>query len=93
QAPPSFLFEEAPSPQSILPLEDIIPDFPSEQSDSSDLSGPDSGTILLDNDAVQPHSHQSLASDRKEQEIIRLLKELKYCSNAKEAKNLSRQLQ
>nr|CBI78330.1 conserved hypothetical protein [Bartonella rochalimae ATCC BAA-1498] len=93
QNPPSSPFEEAPSPQSLLPLEDIIPDFPSERSDSSPLSNPHSGTILLEDYALPPHAHQSLASDRKEQEIVRLLKELKYCSNVKEAKNLSRQLQ
>ncbi|OPB32200.1 hypothetical protein [Bartonella sp. AR 15-3] len=93
QRPPSIPFEETPSPQSLLPLEDLIPDFPSTQSDSSASSSSRSGAILLDDYALQPHSHQSLASDRKEQEIVRLLKELKYCSNAKEAKNLSRQLQ
>ncbi|MCL6229232.1 tetratricopeptide repeat protein [Bartonella bilalgolemii] len=93
QSPPSIPFEESPSPQSLLPLEDLIPDFPSTQPDSSASSSSRSGAILLDDYALQPHSHQSLASDRKEQEIVRLLKELKHCSNVKEAKNLSRQLQ
>nr|WP_244392202.1 hypothetical protein [Bartonella clarridgeiae] len=93
QNPPSLSLEESPSPQLLLPLDDLIPGLPPAQSESPSLSDSHSGAILLEDYELIPHSHRSLSSDRKEQEIVRLLRELKYCSDAKEAKKLSRQLQ
>ncbi|AQX28422.1 MULTISPECIES: tetratricopeptide repeat protein [unclassified Bartonella] len=93
QSSPPLSFEESPSPQLFLPLDDLIPGLPSAESETSSLSETHSGAILLEDYESLPHTHRSLSNNRKEQEIVRLLKELKYCSDAKEAKNLSRQLQ
>lgn len=89
QNPPS-LPEDRPSPQLLLPLDDLIPSQPpsSGATSHSDLSA-----TLLEDFASSPHRAAEGAKQRKELEILRLLKELKFCANASEAKNLSQQLQ
>ncbi|WP_208442353.1 tetratricopeptide repeat protein [Bartonella raoultii] len=89
QSPPS-LPEEGPSPQLLLPLDDLIPSSPSSTPapSHSDLSA----TLLEDFDANLP-SRAQREKQRKEAEVLRLLKELKFCANVREAKKISGQLQ
>ncbi|ENN90238.1 tetratricopeptide repeat protein [Bartonella bovis 91-4] len=84
---PSSPFEE-PSPQSLLPLDDLIPNQSSTTSRE-----PDAATTVLEDQKSTYHSHAHRTKQRKEKEIVRLLKELKYCANAKEAKTISQQIQ
>ncbi|EJF98035.1 hypothetical protein MEI_00957 [Bartonella vinsonii subsp. arupensis Pm136co] len=85
QNPPS-LPEDRPSPQLLLPLDELIPSKPpSANSDSS-------ATILEEFDLNAP-PQSTRANQRKEAEILRLLKELKFCANVHEAKKISQQLQ
>ncbi|WP_375608172.1 MULTISPECIES: tetratricopeptide repeat protein [unclassified Bartonella] len=87
QNPPS-LPEDRPSPQSLLPLEDLIPNSPAPSSTPSDSSA----IILEDFDSDQL-SPVDRIKQRKEAEISRLLKELKYCADVANAKKISQQLQ
>ncbi|MGL2348511.1 tetratricopeptide repeat protein [Helicobacter pylori] len=84
---PSSPFEE-PSPQSLLPLDDLIPN-----QSSTTPHEPDAATTLLEDQESPYHGHAHQTKQRKEKEIVRLLKELKYCANAKEAKTISQQIQ
>ncbi|KEC60345.1 hypothetical protein O97_00052 [Bartonella henselae str. Zeus] len=89
QNPPS-LPAEPPSPQLLLPLDDLIPNDPS--SAPAEPNSDSAATILEDFDAV----HQSYAQrteQRKEAEILRLLKELKFCADVEKARKISQQLQ
>ncbi|GAA4664517.1 tetratricopeptide repeat protein [Bartonella pachyuromydis] len=89
QNPPS-LSEESPSPQMLLPLEDIIPNAPSSTPTVADADS--SATLLEDFDTNLP-SRTEREKQRKEAEVLRLLKELKFCANVGEGKKLSGQLQ
>lgn len=89
QNPPS-LPDEGPSPQMLLPLEDLIPDSPPSAPTAPDSGSP--ATLLEDFDTKLP-SRTERETQRKETEVLRLLKELKFCANVNEAKKLSRQLQ
>ncbi|WP_019219560.1 tetratricopeptide repeat protein [Bartonella florencae] len=89
QTPPS-LPEDRPSPQSLLPLEDLIPSSPPSTPATTDF---DSSAILLEDFLSLPHSGIDRTKQRKEAEISRLLKELKSCANVREAQKISRQLQ
>ncbi|WP_409361078.1 tetratricopeptide repeat protein [Bartonella heixiaziensis] len=89
QSPPS-LPEDSLSPQLLLPLDDLIPSpFPSAP------TAPDSDTtaIILEDSGPPHQSHAQRSEQRKEAEILRLLKELKFCANVHEAKKISQQLQ
>ncbi|WP_336293970.1 tetratricopeptide repeat protein [Bartonella sp. CB169] len=87
QNPPSLPHNQ-PSPQLLLPLDDLIPGQPPSESQESDSAV----TVLEDFDS--PHqSSASRAKQRKEKEISRLLKELKFCADVREAKKISQQLQ
>ncbi|MET3560604.1 hypothetical protein ABID39_001310 [Bartonella japonica] len=88
QNPPS-LPQDRPSPQLFLPLDDLIPSKPS----SPTTSHSDSSATLLEDSDSSSHKHADGAKQRKEAEIVRLLKELKFCADASEAKKLSQQLQ
>ncbi|WP_455476308.1 tetratricopeptide repeat protein [Bartonella sp. B17] len=84
---PEFPFEDDP-PQLLLPLDDLIPSSP-----LSTPAAPDSkASIEEDLDATHPF-HTDRAKQRKEAEISRLLKELKFCANVNEARKISQQLQ
>nr|WP_210302711.1 tetratricopeptide repeat protein [Bartonella callosciuri] len=89
QSPPS-LPEDRPSPQLLLPLDDLIPSRPSSAPTVSDSHS--TATILEDAKAIQ-HSSFEKARQRKEAEVSRLLKMLKSCANVDEAKKISQQLQ
>ncbi|WP_039758280.1 tetratricopeptide repeat protein [Bartonella queenslandensis] len=89
QAPPS-LPEDRPSPQSLLPLDDLIPNSPTPPSTFSDS---DSSAIILEDSDSEQLSHVDRMKQRKEAEILRLLKELKYCADVAKAKKISQQLQ
>ncbi|WP_126604065.1 tetratricopeptide repeat protein [Bartonella vinsonii] len=87
QSPPS-LPEDRPSPQLLLPFDELIP----SQRPSAPANSDSSATILEDSDLnASPQSDR--AKQRKEAEILRLLKELKFCANVHEAKKISQQLQ
>ncbi|ETS10957.1 tetratricopeptide repeat protein, partial [Bartonella henselae] len=76
--------------QLLLPLDDLIPNDPS--SAPAEPNSDSAATILEDFDAV----HQSYAQrteQRKEAEILRLLKELKFCADVEKARKISQQLQ
>ncbi|MBB4076242.1 tetratricopeptide (TPR) repeat protein [Bartonella fuyuanensis] len=85
--PPS-LPRDRPSPQSLLPLNDLIPN---SSSPSPTLS--DSSAIILEDFNTGQLSHVDRIKQRKEAEISRLLKELKFCANVSKAKKISAQLQ
>ncbi|PIT68479.1 tetratricopeptide repeat protein [Bartonella tribocorum] len=87
QNPPS-LPEDRPSPQSLLPLDDLIPNSPPSSAVPSDSSA-----IILEDFDSEPLSHVDRIKQRKEAEILRLLKELKYCADVAKAKKISQQLQ
>ncbi|EJF83591.1 tetratricopeptide repeat protein [Candidatus Bartonella washoeensis] len=89
QSPPS-LPADPPSPQLLLPLDDLIPSQPPSGSTMPDSDS--AATILEDFDATQG-THAQRAAQRKEAEILRLLKELKFCADVDEAKKISKQLQ
>ncbi|GAA5100627.1 tetratricopeptide repeat protein [Bartonella acomydis] len=89
QNPPSFP-EDRPTPQSLLPLEDLIPNAPFA---APAISDSDSSAILLEDFVSNSHSGVDRAKQRQEAEISRLLKELKFCANVREAKKISGQLQ
>ncbi|WP_375622460.1 MULTISPECIES: tetratricopeptide repeat protein [unclassified Bartonella] len=89
QNPPS-LPEDRPSPQSLLPLDDLIPNSPSS---TSTLSDSDSSAVILEDFDTEQLSHVDRVKQRKEAEILRLLKELKYCADVSQAKKISQQLQ
>ncbi|WP_375676396.1 MULTISPECIES: tetratricopeptide repeat protein [unclassified Bartonella] len=89
QNPPS-LPEERPSPQSLLPLDDLIPNSPPPSSTPSDS---DSSAVILEDLDKEQLSHVDRVKQRKEAEISRLLKELKYCADVAKAKKISQQLQ
>ncbi|GAA5110806.1 hypothetical protein GCM10023261_14740 [Bartonella jaculi] len=89
QSPPS-LPEDPPSPQLLLPLDDLIP---SPSPSAPTFSDSDSEAIIFE-DSGSPHqSHVHRAEQRREAEILRLLKELKFCADVHEAKKISQQLQ
>lgn len=88
QNPPS-LPGESSSPQMLLPLDDLIPDSSSPPTAPfSDLSA----TLLEDFDQSFS-SRRDREKQRQEAEVLRLLKELKFCANVDEARKLSVQLQ
>ncbi|UTO28152.1 tetratricopeptide repeat protein [Bartonella harrusi] len=87
QNPPS-LPEDRPSPQLLLPLEELIPNSPPSATSDSDTSA-----ILLEDFDLNTSSPVDRAKQRKEREISRLLKELKFCANVQEAKKISGRLQ
>ncbi|WP_375628876.1 tetratricopeptide repeat protein [Bartonella sp. TT67HLJMS] len=89
QNPPS-LPEDRPSPQSLLPLDDLIPNSPAPSSMPSDS---DLSAITLEEFDKEQLSHIDRVKQRKEAEILRLLKELKYCADVSQAKKISQQLQ
>ncbi|WP_375658668.1 tetratricopeptide repeat protein [Bartonella sp. MR30HLJHH] len=89
QNPPS-LPEDRPSPQSLLPLDDLIPNSPAPSSTPSDS---DLSAITLEDFDKEQLSHVDRVKQRKEAEILRLLKELKYCADVSQAKKISQQLQ
>ncbi|WP_273723506.1 tetratricopeptide repeat protein [Bartonella sp. AU18XJBT] len=89
QNPPS-LPEDRPSPQSLLPLDDLIPNSPPPSSMPSDS---DLSAIILEDLDKDQLSHVDRVKQRKEAEILRLLKELKYCADVSQAKKISQQLQ
>ncbi|WP_245407064.1 tetratricopeptide repeat protein [Bartonella tribocorum] len=89
QNPPS-LPEDRPSPQSLLPLDDLIPNSSSSSATPSDS---DSSAIILEDFDSNQLSHVDRIKQHKEAEILRLLKELKYCADVSQAKKLSQQLQ
>ncbi|MET3589900.1 tetratricopeptide (TPR) repeat protein [Bartonella silvatica] len=82
--------EDHPSPQLFLPLDDLIPNGP--PSESSKPAPDSSATVLEDFDTSQL-SPTEQAKQRKEAEIVRLLKELKFCAHFRESQKISRQLQ
>ncbi|EJF79972.1 tetratricopeptide repeat protein [Bartonella doshiae] len=89
QDAPSLPFEPPP-PQLLLPLDDLIPNkIPSAPATPDS----DSPVMTLEdfNSTLSPHTQT--AKQRKEAEIARLLKELKYCAQAEEAKKISQQIQ
>ncbi|WP_039964935.1 tetratricopeptide repeat protein [Bartonella birtlesii] len=89
QNPPS-LPEDRPTPQSLLPLEDLIPSAPLSAPVISDSN---SSAILLEDFVSSPHFGGNREKQRQEAEISRLLKELKFCANVRKAKKISEQLQ
>ncbi|WP_026088138.1 tetratricopeptide repeat protein [Bartonella rattaustraliani] len=89
QNPPS-LPEDHPSPQLLLPLDDLIPSQPLSAPAASDT---DSSAIALEDFDTSTSSGGDRARQRRETEVARLLKELKFCANVSEAKKLSQQLQ
>lgn len=89
QNPPS-LPRDKPSPQSLLPLDDLIPNFPPS---SSTLSDSNSSAIIFEDSDSEQLSHVDRMKQRKEAEVLRLLKELKYCADVAKAKKISEQLQ
>lgn len=89
QNPPS-LPEDRPSPQSLLPLDDLIPNSPPPSATSSDS---DSSAMILEDFDSEQLSSVDRVKQRKEAEILRLLKELKYCADVAKAKKISQQLQ
>ncbi|WP_336278504.1 tetratricopeptide repeat protein [Bartonella sp. CB175] len=78
---------EEPSPQLLLPLDDLIPDSSPSTPTDRDLKA----TIL--EDFKTTHRHISKDEKRKQIEIARLLKELKSCANVNKAKTISQQIQ
>ncbi|WP_455476867.1 tetratricopeptide repeat protein [Bartonella sp. B41] len=85
----SFLLpSENSSPQSLLPLDDLIPNPPSESS-IPDLTA----TIFEESDTAHAVYKNQTTRQQKETEITHLLKKLKFCANANEAKIISQQLQ
>lgn len=84
--PPS-LPSELPPPQSFLSLDDLIPD------PRPSTSSPPSAATLFDDRTPADLSQTQTMEQRKEAEIARLLRELKYCANANEAQKLSKQVQ
>ncbi|WP_254474818.1 M48 family metallopeptidase [Bartonella sp. B1098] len=90
QNPPS-LPEDRPSPQSLLPLDDLIPNSPPPSSATS--SDSDSSVMILEDFDSEQLSSVDRVKQRKEAEILRLLKELKYCADVAKAKKISQQLQ
>ncbi|WP_175869312.1 tetratricopeptide repeat protein [Bartonella gabonensis] len=89
QSPPS-LPEDRPSLQSLLPLEDLIPNSPPSSASPSDS---DSSAMILEDFDSKQLSHVDSLKQRKEAEVLRLLKELKYCADVAQAKKISQQLQ
>ncbi|UNE55585.1 tetratricopeptide repeat protein [Bartonella machadoae] len=89
QSPPS-LPEDRPSPQLLLPLDELIPSRPPSAPTPSDS---DTSATLLEDFDLNASSPVDRAKQRKEKEISRLLKELKFCANVQEAKKISGQLQ
>ncbi|WP_455480539.1 tetratricopeptide repeat protein [Bartonella sp. B12(2025)] len=87
QSPPSLPHDPL-SPQLLLPLDDLIPSQPPSAPATSDSTA----TIFEDVDSPH-HFHADRAKQRKEAEISRLLKELKFCADVREAKKISQQLQ
>ncbi|WP_455465861.1 tetratricopeptide repeat protein [Bartonella sp. B39] len=87
QNPPS-LPEDPPSPQMLLPLDELLPSSP-----SSTLRIPDSTVTIFEDSDASTQSHTDRAKERREAEILHLLKELKFCANVHEAKKISEQLQ
>ncbi|WP_208436311.1 hypothetical protein [Bartonella phoceensis] len=83
-----LLPEDSPSPQTLLPLDELIPDSP-----SSTPARPDSAVTVLEEFDSSSHSHPDRAKERREAEILRLLKELKFCANVHEARKINEQLQ
>ncbi|WP_273758560.1 tetratricopeptide repeat protein [Bartonella sp. AU55XJBT] len=90
QNPPS-LPEDRPSPQSLLPLDDLIPNSPPPSSATS--SDSDSSAMILEDFDSEQLSSVDKVKQHKEAEILRLLKELKYCADVAKAKKISQQLQ
>ncbi|AGF74970.1 tetratricopeptide repeat protein [Bartonella australis AUST/NH1] len=84
---PSSPFEDSP-PQSLLPLDDLIPSQPSSPPSVTDPAT----NILEDLEATDRPPIQN-AKQRKEAELIRLFKELKHCAQVDEAKKISQQIQ
>ncbi|WP_273755702.1 hypothetical protein [Bartonella sp. MM73XJBT.G] len=89
QNPPS-LPEDRPSPQSLLPLDDLIPNSPPSSATPSDS---DSSAMILEDFDSEKLSFVDRVKQHKEAEILRLLKELKYCADVAKAKKISQQLQ
>ncbi|CAK02228.1 tetratricopeptide repeat protein [Bartonella tribocorum] len=89
QNPPS-LPGDKPSPQSLLPLDDLIPNSSPSSAMPSDS---DSSAIILEDFDSEQLSHVDSVKQRKEAEISRLLKELKYCADVVKSKKISQQLQ
>ncbi|WP_455477996.1 tetratricopeptide repeat protein [Bartonella sp. B10] len=86
--PPSLLLED-PSPQLLLSLDDIIPNQPLSTPPVADSAV----TVIEDFDSAHNYLQTDRRKQRKEAEISRLLKELKFCANVDKAKNISNQLQ
>ncbi|MBX4336475.1 tetratricopeptide repeat protein [Bartonella raoultii] len=80
---------DPPAPQTLLPLDDIIPSRPSSEPAIPDS---DSTAVTLE-DFDSSSSPTERAQQRKEAEVSRLLKKLKFCANVDEAKTISKQLQ
>ncbi|WP_142416112.1 tetratricopeptide repeat protein [Bartonella massiliensis] len=89
QNPPS-LPQDRPSPQSLLPLDDLIPNSPPSSSTPYDS---DSSAITLEDFDSEQLSPVDRFKQRKEAEVLRLLKELKYCADVAKAKKINQQLQ
>ncbi len=87
QSPPSIP-EDPPSPQLLIPLDDLLP-IPSP---SGPATSDSSATILEDFDSNTPPQSDRV-KQRKEAEVVRLLKELKSCVNVEQARKISQQLQ
>ncbi|EJF97863.1 hypothetical protein LBE40_00275 [Bartonella taylorii] len=87
QSPPS-LPEDPPSPQLLIPLDDLLP----SPSPSRPATSDSSATILEDFDLNTP-PHSDRVKQRKEAEVVRLLKELKSCANVEQARKIGQQLQ
>ncbi|WP_332060233.1 tetratricopeptide repeat protein [Bartonella sp. CB74] len=87
KSPPSLPLED-PSLQSLLPSDELILGPP-----SSAPAAPHSSTTTFEEFETthSPLSHR--AAQRKEAEILRLLKELKLCANVNEAKIINQRLQ
>ncbi|MCZ2203707.1 tetratricopeptide repeat protein [Bartonella sp. A05] len=85
--PPSLLLDES-LPQSLLPSDDLI--FSQPPSAPHD---PDSAATVLEGFESTRNAHSYTVEQRKEAEIMRLLKELKYSVDIDEAKNISQQIQ
>ncbi|WP_156851077.1 tetratricopeptide repeat protein [Bartonella refiksaydamii] len=89
QNPPS-LPEDTFSPQLLMPLDDLLPG-PSLSEPA--ISDSDSSATILEDFELNASSHSDRVKQHKEAEVLRLLKELKFCANAGEAKKISQQLQ
>ncbi|WP_019221257.1 tetratricopeptide repeat protein [Bartonella senegalensis] len=87
QNPPS-LPVQPPSPQLLLPLDDLIPN-----DSASTPAESDSATTILEDFDVAHQSYAQRTKQRKEAEVLGLLKELKFCADVEKASKISRRLQ